>query len=145
MMKLLVLEKVELVVQAKVSKTNNHTIDIYGMVLLLLGDKTMHIFFYLLLGHFLADYPLQSDFLANMKGKNNFLLLCHVMIYSLIIAAILDFGNMFTLWKLAFLILTHFATDYWKCHYGDKNLALTLDLWIDQLLHFGVLLIVSIK
>jgi hypothetical protein len=32
--------------------------------------SVLHLWFLLILGHFVADYPLQSDFIA--KGKNRF-------------------------------------------------------------------------
>ncbi|WP_312337274.1 DUF3307 domain-containing protein [Anaerospora hongkongensis] len=101
----------------------------------------MNPFLYLLLAHYLADFPLQSDFLASMKGKNNYLLLCHVLIYSLLVGAVLDFLGIYALWKLALLIVSHAVIDYWKCHYAPKDTALTSGLYIDQTLHVLILLI----
>jgi len=97
-------------------------------------------FLYLVLGHYLADFPLQSDFLATMKGKNNYLLFCHVIMYSLIISAILDLLGLFAIWKLILLILSHTVVDYWKCHYASKETALTTSLYIDQAAHILVLI-----
>ena len=104
----------------------------------------MQPFLWLLLGHYIADFPLQSDFLANMKGKNNYLLLCHVLIYSLTISAILHFLGLYAAWKLAMLIVSHVAIDYWKCRYAPKETALTTSLYIDQALHIAVLILLLI-
>lgn len=38
---------------------------------------------WLLLGHYIFDYPLQGDFLAQTKGKYFYSLLAHSMIYGL--------------------------------------------------------------
>lgn len=95
---------------------------------------------YLVLAHYIADFPLQSDFLANMKGTNNYLLFCHVIIYALTVAATLQFLGIFAIWKLVVLLLSHTVIDYWKCHYASKETALTTSLYIDQGLHLIILL-----
>lgn len=95
-------------------------------------------------GHFIADYPLQGEFLSQMKGKNNYLLLCHVLIYSLFLAAILSYLGLFSYWKLGILIISHTLIDWWKCHKAPKETALTTSLYIDQALHGLVLLLLLI-
>lgn len=100
----------------------------------------MEIGLYLLLAHYLADFPLQSDFLANMKGKNNYLLMVHVLIYSLMVSAVLHWFGLYADWKLCVLIISHTAIDYWKCHFAPKETALTTSLYIDQAAHLMVLL-----
>jgi hypothetical protein len=99
-------------------------------------------FYYLLLAHLIADYPLQSDFLANMKAKLKFILLTHAAIWALVVAATLSWLGLYATWKLIFLFLGHAAIDYWKCHFAEKEKALTRALWIDQILHFCQLIIV---
>ena len=101
----------------------------------------MELGFYLLLAHYLADFPLQGDFLANFKSKNNYLLMCHVIIYSLTVGVFLDYLGLYVTWKLILLIISHTFIDYWKCHYASKETALTTSLYIDQALHLIVLLI----
>ena len=93
---------------------------------------------YLILGHYLADFPLQGEFLANFKGKNNYILACHVLIYSLFIACILQFLGIFAIWKLILLVVSHTLIDYWKCHWTKLN-PLTTALYIDQFLHISIL------
>jgi hypothetical protein len=102
-------------------------------------------FLYLILGHYIADFPLQGDFLANFKGKNNYILLCHVLIYALFITAILQFLGIYAVWKMVLLIVSHFVIDYWKCHFAPKETALTTSLYIDQSLHIGILYVCLIN
>lgn len=85
--------------------------------------------------HCIADYPLQGDFLANIKGKNFFLLMVHSWIWS---GLIWISGTMFFIANITdFLVLLvgHMLIDKWKCSRKDKSKALTTDLYIDQALH----------
>lgn len=91
--------------------------------------------------HFIGDYPLQGDFIANMKGKNDFILFCHVAIWTGYISIGLAWFCLFAWWKVAMLLIGHFVIDRWKARKEDKTYALTRDLWIDQALHFVQLLI----
>lgn len=106
--------------------------------------ELLNIFLALFMAHFIADFPLQGDFLAQMKGKNNYLLFCHCMIYTAIICLVLWAAGIYTLWKFILLVISHFAIDYWKCHFTSKETALTLSLYIDQGFHFTVLLFLLI-
>ena len=95
--------------------------------------KTAYIFLIL---HCIADYPLQGDFLSQMKGKNDFLLFCHSAIWSGIIwAGFVAIGKTSSI-IFPFLLVGHFCIDRWKSHKADKSKSLTYYLYIDQLLHF---------
>ena len=52
---------------------------------------------WILLAHYLLDYPLQSDFLAQTKGKYWYSLLAHSIIYGLGMALILKLLGVFTI------------------------------------------------
>lgn len=97
--------------------------------------------FFLVWMHTIADFPLQSDFLAQMKGKNDYLLFCHCVIWTGFIALILITFGLFAWWKIAVLLIGHFFIDRWKVRKPDKTYALTRDLYIDQGLHFLQLLL----
>lgn len=59
----------------------------------------------LLVAHFVADFPLQSDWMALNKSKNNVALWVHALVYSLC----------FVPWGFIFMLVTfvaHFCTDY---------------------------------
>lgn len=85
--------------------------------------------------HLIADYPMQGDFLANIKGKNFFLLLCHSFMWAGIIYFGLKYLGMAEPWEFWCLGIVHAAIDKWKCMRPDKSKALTTDLYIDQALH----------
>jgi len=85
--------------------------------------------------HFVADYPLQGEFLAKFKGSYDYLLFCHAVIWAGTISAGLVYLGLFAYWKVAMLLIGHFIIDMWKAQKPDKVNALTKDLWIDQALH----------
>jgi hypothetical protein len=91
--------------------------------------------------HMIGDYPLQGEFLAQMKGKNDYLLLCHSVIWTGCIVAGLMYLGVFTPWKAAFLLIGHFLIDRWKARMQDKTHALTVDLWTDQAAHLIQLIV----
>jgi len=86
--------------------------------------------------HLVADFPMQGDFLANIKGKNFFLLLCHSFMWAGIIYFGLKCFGLADPWEFWFLGIVHAAIDKWKCSRKDKTKALTTHLYIDQALHF---------
>ena len=91
--------------------------------------------------HLLADFPLQGEFLASVKGKYDYLLFCHAAIWTGAVSAGLIALGLFTWWKVVMLLVGHFLIDRWKARKEDKTYALTRDLWIDQSLHFVQLLL----
>jgi hypothetical protein len=88
----------------------------------------------------LGDYPLQGEFLANFKGKYDYLLFCHVVIWTGCICVGLWFLGLLLWWKVVMLLVGHFLIDRRKARKTDKTNALTKDLWIDQLLHLAQLI-----
>lgn len=99
------------------------------------------IWHYLLLAHFIADFPLQSDFIARLKGDVWYLMFVHVSIYTLVVCAVLDVFAIFEIWKMALIFISHLTIDLWKCNYAPKEKSLTLSLYVDQALHLLVLAI----
>jgi hypothetical protein len=104
-----------------------------------------HILFAATIAHCIGDFPLQGDFLANMKGKFDYILFCHALIWTGCVCAVLGYFGVFAWWKAALLLVGHFAIDRWSSRKKDKTKALTSDLWIDQGLHFAQLLFVTVK
>jgi len=93
--------------------------------------------FFLLSLHFLGDFPLQGSYLAENKGKDDYLLLAHSFIWVGTISAGLIYFGIFTLWKAAFLLIGHFCIDRIKARGGwDYVLTNRQALYVDQLLHF---------
>ena len=93
----------------------------------------------LLFAHLLADYPLQGEFLATMKGKNVIVLISHAGIWTGCIAVAgyltgydVGYGD------IALLFAVHALADYLKAanKLWYKNMdALKGGLLIDQLIH----------
>lgn len=90
---------------------------------------------WILLAHYIADYPLQGDFLAQTKGKYFYSLLAHSIIYGLTMALCFKLLGVLTIWKAVVLVLSHMIIDYKKATAKNKEKALTNYLYIDQGLH----------
>ena len=100
---------------------------------------------WIILAHYIADYPLQGDFLAQTKGKYWYSLLAHSVIYGLTIALALKLLDLFAIWKAITLIISHMVIDYKKATAKNKEKALTTYLYIDQALHIAINIILVVK
>lgn len=97
----------------------------------------------LLTAHLFGDFVFQNDFLAKNKGDNIFIMCVHCYLWSIIMfcgfvilnlnAGILTFLSLF---------ISHFIIDKWKCSIEDKSKALTFDLYVDQLLHSVITILI---
>jgi len=97
--------------------------------------KTIESILWILLAHYILDYPLQGDFLAQTKGQYWYSLLAHSMIYGLGMALTFKFLGGFQVWKAVVLVFSHMVIDYKKATATNKDKALTIYLYIDQGLH----------
>ena len=93
---------------------------------------------WILLIHFIADYPLQGDFLAQTKGKNFYSLFVHSMIYSLMMLICLEIFGSRSFFNFPVLLISHMAIDYIKANAKNKERALKEYLYIDQALHIAI-------
>ena len=106
------------------------------------------IFLALLFAHLLADYPMQGEFLATMKGKNHILLLSHAGIWTgcITVAGVL-MGLDVGLIDIALLFVVHTIADWMKAankFYYPKFNALKGGLLIDQLIHVGQIILLMV-
>lgn len=91
----------------------------------------------ILFAHSLGDYFLQTDYLAMNKGKDNYILCIHSVLYTFGVSLI--FGNEISQLWYWLILLTHILVDYIKARgitpkaMGDKN-ALILDQGIHYLI-----------
>lgn len=101
-------------------------------------------FLVLLFAHLLADYPLQGDFLANMKGKNKIVLVTHAAIWTgTISVAFFLLGFTVTIPMILSLFIVHAIADHMKAAkvgFYKKLDPLGAGLAIDQLIHVGQIL-----
>lgn len=88
----------------------------------------MKLLYKLILCHFVGDYFLQTDFLAQTKGANWWHLLAHCVLYSLPFFLLLGFD-----WRIMFLIATHVVIDALKARWCKISYV------TDQTLHLIVL------
>jgi hypothetical protein len=100
----------------------------------------------LLFAHLLADYPLQGDFLAKMKGERVLLMASHCGIWTgCIVTAAHLVGLAISPLMLVSLFVIHFAADTAKAKkwafYAHME-PLGDALWIDQTIHFLQILVV---
>lgn len=91
----------------------------------------------ILFAHSLGDYFLQTDYLAINKGKDNYILCIHAILYTFAVSLI--FGSEINQLWYWLILLTHILVDYVKARgitpkmMGDKN-ALILDQGIHYLI-----------
>lgn len=106
------------------------------------GNMTLLIFIF---AHLLADYPLQGEFLATMKGKNIIVLVSHAGIWTGCIAlAGYLLGYEVGIFDVAVLFIVHAVADYLKAAnklWYKKMDSLKGGLLIDQLIHVGQILL----
>lgn len=104
-------------------------------------ETTILIFLGLMFAHLLADYPLQGDFLANMKGKNHIVLVSHAGIWTgCISVAGMVMGLDIGLLDITLLFFVHTVADYLKAAnklWYKKLDSLKGGLLSDQLIHVG--------
>ena len=108
-------------------------------------ETTVLLFLGLIFAHLIADYPLQGEFLATMKGKNFIILLSHAGIWtgSIAIAGIV-MGLSVGLLDILLLFVIHSIADYLKA--ANKMWYKRVDplyggLISDQLIHVGQIII----
>ncbi|PFD89210.1 hypothetical protein CN306_18740 [Bacillus thuringiensis] len=96
-------------------------------------------FLVLLFAHLLADYPLQGDFLANMKGKNHIILATHAGIWTgTVLIAAHFLGYNITYIDVTWMFIVHAVADYMKAKpvgFYRKLDSLKSGLLIDQSIH----------
>ena len=76
-------------------------------------------FLALIFGHFIADWAMQNDFVAQNKGRVWLIMLAHCMVWTGVICFLLAYMGIFTYWKFLFLLGGHWVADKYKT---DHNL-----------------------
>lgn len=90
----------------------------------------------LLLGHLLADFPLQTNWVMRHKLEHRWGVLLHASIHGAVTATLLNSWRA-SLPLLVTLVLIHFSIDWLKLHLPSKTA--TRGFLLDQLAHLVVL------
>ena len=81
------------------------------------------------LAHLIGDFVLQNDFIASNKGKNDYILIVHCLLY------IAPFALIFSLtWHLIPILIIHIVVT-------DKSFAQVITFCNDQIIHYVALLV----
>ena len=109
------------------------------------------ILFFLLFGHFVGDFALQSDQMALMKGRSWKVLSLHALVYTLTTCVFWWLGKKLNgdhLFPQAVdaavmlaLYVQHWLQDLLKCRLSNGGKQL---LFMDQTLHIGALFLIRI-
>jgi hypothetical protein len=109
--------------------------------------------FFLILGHFIGDFALQSDRVANDKQQSKKVLSYHVAVYTLVLALSLYAGlslsgsgaffSLVTPFVLAAIFVVHWVQDYLKSFkFNGTKQAFYLDQAVHVLILFAVRIII---
>jgi len=87
----------------------------------------------LLLSHFVGDYAFQTEYMAENKGKDNYILVAHVATWTFIVSTTALFIGVNFPDMIIFLFVPHLIMDYIKarkllwCKRVTPQQALTID------------------
>lgn len=95
--------------------------------------------FWIIFAHFLADFPLQGEYLAREKCSSYLILAAHCMIYTGVLAAALVALKVLVPWKVCLLFVTHVSMDQMKCRFFKSS---GWGLWVDQAYHILIAILV---
>lgn len=111
----------------------------------------LDLLFFLLLGHYVGDFALQSDRMAQNKGSSPSILSLHVLIYTTTLALFLAYGLSFhegvsfisltTILVLAAIGVIHWIQDLIRARKFNSSKQA---YYLDQAIHVSILLIIRI-
>ena len=97
----------------------------------------------LLMAHSLGDYFLQTNYLAMNKGKDNYILCIHAILYTFAVGLVFK-SDINQLWYWI-ILLTHIPVDYIKARgITPKIIGETNALALDQFIHYITLILALI-
>ena len=100
----------------------------------------MHLLATLLLGHLIADFPLQTDWVVQFKKRHITGLALHAGIHVGVTALLIQ--DPFHHWSILVILgLAHFATDWLKLRFTVHSQA--PGFLIDQAAHLGVIVLIA--
>lgn len=123
-----------------------------------ISDITINVelFVVLLVGHWIADYLLQTDYQARQKTIQWNSLLIHCLIYTFVLSLLMFFINGYFNWATSFLIfISHVVidkgkiTDMWakkvkRIEDSNSMEAYLVKMQIDQVFHYSIIFIIAL-
>ena len=97
---------------------------------------TAELVFIALLVHLLYDFHWQGEYVRIGKEKSVGLLFVHALTWGMLMTSVLYLFGIYAVWKIAFLIATHFVIDWITV---QKRL---IPRWLDQALHLVTIALV---
>jgi hypothetical protein len=112
----------------------------------------MNLLMAVVFAHYIADWALQTEFVARNKGKYGYIMFSHSMVWTGVICFVLNYYNAYSLWKLVFLLVGHMWMDQYKMDRVKEDCSASREtekhnlrlLYIDQAWHFVQCVVVSI-
>lgn len=105
----------------------------------------MNLFNWLLVGHFVGDYILQTKWMAEKKDKQFLPLLVHSLAYTSAIGLLALFAGGLSWWSIALIFIGHLVldqrkfVDFWAAKInGNTNIG-WLKITLDQSWHLVIL------
>jgi len=90
-------------------------------------------FIWLIFAHFIGDWALQNEWMAQNKKIYFYVMLAHCMIWTACICVAAEYIGVYDPIQIPFLVLGHYMVDKWKCK-ESKGLD-SWHLYADQLWH----------
>ncbi len=98
-------------------------------------NSSLQSFFWLIFAHSVGDMGLQTCYIADNKRKKFNVMMAHCIIWAGCVGIALKYLHIYSSWKIGFLIIAHFLTDYWSCRKIDSTGNWQKWNTIDQLIH----------
>lgn len=100
----------------------------------------MSLFLFLAAGHFIGDFPFQSQWMVDNKGESWEINAYHALVYTATVFVASAIGSFaLSIPALALLLVSHFFLDALKARWGIIKY-----IWLDQLLHLLVIAVIAL-
>lgn len=110
----------------------------------------MNVFCWLLVGHLVGDFLLQTRWMADNKARQLTPLLVHALVYTGAVAAFAYLGGGLSLLAILAVLLSHVIIDrrnftcFWVKHINKADDLLWMKIVVDQVWHILVLALVTL-
>lgn len=100
----------------------------------------MEAILWLIAGHFIGDFPFQSEWMASQKGKSWEVNFYHALVYTATVFVVSAIGGFtLSLAAAAIILASHFFIEPLKSRWG-----IVKPIWLDQILHLSILMMIAL-